>query len=982
MRFLVTRSRPEAESLADELARRGHEALIEPLLEIRTAADAAARIGSLSGIQALLFTSANGVRAFTESSAERGLPAFAVGDSTAAAAREAGFARVESAQGDVEALADLVRTRLRPQDGALFHGAARQVAGDLKGLLERQGFALRRTVLYEAVMATRLSESAVGAIADGKLDGVLFFSPRTARGFVRLAESQNLLPALARCSAVCLSAAVADAVAGPPWGRVLVASRPDQSALLACLEQVVHEEGTVRGITSESAEAIAAEAGRPSNDGVIAKRTPVMENDDKSESNKPESAKPEPVKPDTAVPGAARPGAAADKPPTTGPQASGGPVSSGSPPSTSSQAVASSSKPPPESGGAGADQPAKETVSAGESDDPPALQVIAAFGGIRPMASKLGVAVSTVQGWRERAVIPAGRHGDIRQAAQKHSVALAASLLEAAGKAPEKQPGKPATAASKAKPPVAAKAAASSPASPPASPPAGPKPAAAPLPVQAESAQSGSSRPAAMAASSSVSKPGAQTTPGSAAKTTPATEQPKSTALASGAATSQPARPAAPSRPSTPTPPSGSGAGSSGAGAAASRSPQTKGGSWIGGFVAGAVALAVGFGIAVFSRDLWLPAFGSGSDTTAEIERLDGGLAALRDALTGLEGQVAEVSGLGDGLGGLDERLAALEARPAATETGDIDLEGALAPLDERVAALEASSGSGDTGELSGRLDSLDERLASLGEAGAEAENLGQAVGELDQRLGSLEQSVSAIGESHPDLSGEVAALTSASESQGAQLSALDTRVAGLEAAGGALGDEVAAMRDELSAADTAAEASYALALGQLRDALRLSAPYEAELALVGGLVGDDPTLTGQLDPLSTHASTGIPTLEQLRVSYPAAAREAAAAALGEEAEGLWSGVMRRVSQVVTVRPIGETEGDGPGAILARGEARLNAGAAGNLAAAVSELEALDGPAGEAMAGWLGEARARIAADAAVAALGARAVSRLGSTDG
>ena len=33
-----------------------------------------------------------------------------------------------------------------------------------------------------------------------------------------------------------------------------------------------------------------------------------------------------------------------------------------------------------------------------------AEKVVAAFGGIRPMAKKLGVAVTTVQGWKERGI--------------------------------------------------------------------------------------------------------------------------------------------------------------------------------------------------------------------------------------------------------------------------------------------------------------------------------------------------------------------------------------------------------------------------------------------------------------------------------------------------------------------------------------------------------------------------------------------------
>ena len=41
-------------------------------------------------------------------------------------------------------------------------------------------------------------------------------------------------------------------------------------------------------------------------------------------------------------------------------------------------------------------------------------RVIEAFGGIRPMAKKLGVAVTTVQGWKERNAIPIRRLDELR----------------------------------------------------------------------------------------------------------------------------------------------------------------------------------------------------------------------------------------------------------------------------------------------------------------------------------------------------------------------------------------------------------------------------------------------------------------------------------------------------------------------------------------------------------------------------------------
>ncbi|MGE5146680.1 MAG: uroporphyrinogen-III synthase, partial [Candidatus Eiseniibacteriota bacterium] len=198
MRVLITRPRADAEALAAALAADGVDSLVAPLMTIEPV-DAAL---DLAGVQALLFTSANGTRTFAGKSMVRDLPVFAVGDATARAARDAGFARVESAQGAVEDLADLVRRTLDPKAGALLHAAGADVAGDLQGALGAAGFTVRRAVLYRAATADDLPAAAAAALRDGSLTAVLFFSPRGAATFVRLAAKAGVEPALRHLDAL------------------------------------------------------------------------------------------------------------------------------------------------------------------------------------------------------------------------------------------------------------------------------------------------------------------------------------------------------------------------------------------------------------------------------------------------------------------------------------------------------------------------------------------------------------------------------------------------------------------------------------------------------------------------------------------------------------------------------------------------------------------------------------------------------------
>jgi uroporphyrinogen-III synthase len=79
-----------------------------------------------------------------------------------------------------------------------------------------------------------LSDATRHAIAQHEIDAALFFSPRNAATFVRLAV--GLEEDCKHMVAVALSSAVAEKLAPLPWRRVAVAAAPTESALLTALD--------------------------------------------------------------------------------------------------------------------------------------------------------------------------------------------------------------------------------------------------------------------------------------------------------------------------------------------------------------------------------------------------------------------------------------------------------------------------------------------------------------------------------------------------------------------------------------------------------------------------------------------------------------------------------------------------------------------------------------------------------------------------
>jgi uroporphyrinogen-III synthase len=228
MRILVTRPLEDGREIAARLAERGHQPLLAPLLTPRFHDGPEP---DFADVQAVLATSANGIRALSRRTARRDLSIFTVGPQTAAEARKAGFTDVRSADGDAGALAEATRHWASPE-AILLHVCAEDAPGTLAENLSASGFTVSRCALYAIEPAASLPAEAKAALQGGALDAAMFFSPRTARIFAALADG---LP-IQDLAAFCISPTTAQALSPLTFARVAIAARPNQDAILALVE--------------------------------------------------------------------------------------------------------------------------------------------------------------------------------------------------------------------------------------------------------------------------------------------------------------------------------------------------------------------------------------------------------------------------------------------------------------------------------------------------------------------------------------------------------------------------------------------------------------------------------------------------------------------------------------------------------------------------------------------------------------------------
>jgi len=245
MRVLVSRAEEQAPELAAALRAAGARPEVVPLIRIEPPADFAAAdaaLESLDAYAAILFTSANAVRALAARAGVRGraLAGFAgrvlcVGPRTAEAARAAGFAVPGVAERrDAYGLADLVQAS-GPVAGLRFLLPRAEAGSDvLAERLRAAGARADVVAVYRTVTAPVDAAALRARLAAGELDALTFTSPSTVRAFAELLDAPAR-GALERCLVAAIGPVTAEALRRRGIEPDAVPAGPGADELVAAL---------------------------------------------------------------------------------------------------------------------------------------------------------------------------------------------------------------------------------------------------------------------------------------------------------------------------------------------------------------------------------------------------------------------------------------------------------------------------------------------------------------------------------------------------------------------------------------------------------------------------------------------------------------------------------------------------------------------------------------------------------------------------
>jgi uroporphyrinogen-III synthase len=244
---VITRPLDEARKLADELRACGREVILAPVLEIRQLDFDPSPPDPIDG---LIVTSVNGADALARLEGARDIPVWAVGAATGGRARAVGCSDVRDGAGTASELLESLKSAFGTESRRLLWLSGEDIRVDLGTAFAGQPVEIERRVAYAAVQVERFDAPLSATLRATQEADIVFFSPRSARRFVRVLGETVGLPHISGWRAVCLSRSIADALVeetalaqavgsddAAVWSAVTAADAPTKDALLTALSE-------------------------------------------------------------------------------------------------------------------------------------------------------------------------------------------------------------------------------------------------------------------------------------------------------------------------------------------------------------------------------------------------------------------------------------------------------------------------------------------------------------------------------------------------------------------------------------------------------------------------------------------------------------------------------------------------------------------------------------------------------------------------
>ncbi len=229
---LITRPENDAHMVADEIEALGYHVMCQPFLKVEYLDF---KMPDLKQYAGLIVTSANAIRALGSCEISKDIAVYTVGDRTAELAQEAGFINVQSAAGTVDDLASMINAK--PSDQPFLYLRGKHISKDIETMAP--DVCVEEIIIYHTDIIKVISPWVQQALMRGEVNNIVFFSKRTAEGFIDYIKNHpqglSIAAALKHSRALCLGDSMVECLSNIQWKDIQVAKRPERQSLLDLL---------------------------------------------------------------------------------------------------------------------------------------------------------------------------------------------------------------------------------------------------------------------------------------------------------------------------------------------------------------------------------------------------------------------------------------------------------------------------------------------------------------------------------------------------------------------------------------------------------------------------------------------------------------------------------------------------------------------------------------------------------------------------
>ncbi|MBT4204090.1 uroporphyrinogen-III synthase [Hyphomicrobiales bacterium] len=208
MRFILTRPMEDSLHLGSLMENLHHDVLIDPMLEIEFIKNDF----DIKEINCFIITSryaAHSLLKIHNINKLKNKIFFCIGIATRNILINYGFKNIHHANGTSEDLLEIITSHSIKNNKFLYIRGA-DINCDICKILNNFGISTSEEIVYKANSATALLMETVTAINNNTIDGIIFYSKRTAEIFINLIKINKLSNKTSIICAYCLSEEIAD----------------------------------------------------------------------------------------------------------------------------------------------------------------------------------------------------------------------------------------------------------------------------------------------------------------------------------------------------------------------------------------------------------------------------------------------------------------------------------------------------------------------------------------------------------------------------------------------------------------------------------------------------------------------------------------------------------------------------------------------------------------------------------------------------